>query len=402
MRPICAHFPLQPRNVFFYPGIGPRRQADLQLSTEQERAAQASKRRCASPLSPSLATATLSSIQCVHPSAHHNTMDWHASPSLAHGVNPTAPYTRAPSPPYVEVPSFGGDGPHSSFVFVPHFGNIDAGDLTEADLQIITQGQAQSTSGSNTSWKYEHRREAQPILDFIYLGPSSSARNGDFLRAHGITMVLACKDSKFGAPMLGVQKVVESIGIAFDSVDISPGNPDLVASFPIAVRKINDHLLNVYRQQALSPATQQQQQQQAMPADTIAIDQAKFRRGKVLVCCETGNGRSAAIVAAYIMAMLGAEAVKAMSFVLVQRFSAGFDDESKNHLLSFEDLLTAKRDVARQQREQQRQGMASSSVQAVSKRRIDDVGEDDLDMEDPDNPMNRGMAPFTDTSEWGY
>jgi len=321
---------------------------------------------------------------------------------MATGVNPTARYERAPSPPYIEVPigSFVG-AVDASVVMVPQFSDIDAGDLTEEDLKIITQGQAQSSNGCTNTWKYEDRREAQPITDFLYLGPSSAARDGDFLRTHGITMVLACKDSQFGAPMLGVQKVVGSMGIAFDSIDISPGNPDLVANFPIAVRKINDHLLSVYRRQALNPATQEQQQ--AMPAGQMAIDQSKFRRGKVLVCCETGNGRSAAIVAAYLMAVLGADAVKAMTFVLVQRFSALFDDESKNHLLSYEDILKATRDVVRQRREQnpQQQTMKQPSVQAGSKRRIDDVGEDDL-MEDASNPVNRGMAPFTDTSEWEH
>ncbi|KAL9032099.1 MAG: hypothetical protein Q9214_008109, partial [Letrouitia sp. 1 TL-2023] len=67
--------------------------------------------------------------------------------------------------------------------------------------------------------------------------------------------------------------------------------------------------------------------------------------GKVLVFCETGNDRSAAVVAAYILAMFDMDIVKAIQIVQAQRFCASFNDAMRKLLETWEEMLKARRDV---------------------------------------------------------
>src|SRR4051794_26949193 len=79
-----------------------------------------------------------------------------------------APYTaRPPSPPYIHVPSTLMEGDQVSIV--PSFENVDTMQLTVEDLNIITQNKTQIANESGANWKYESRRLAQPVLDFLYL-----------------------------------------------------------------------------------------------------------------------------------------------------------------------------------------------------------------------------------------
>jgi hypothetical protein len=76
------------------------------------------------------------------------------------------------------------------------------------------------------------------------------------------------------------------------------------------------------------------------------VDPSTFRRGKVLITCETGNDRSAAIAAAYIMAVFGKDMVTAVQFITVQRFCCSFDEDVKRKLQSWEDILRARSQIA--------------------------------------------------------
>jgi hypothetical protein len=120
------------------------------------------------------------------------------------------------------------------------------------------------------------------------------------------------------------------------------GIQDLSKNFDAAVRKINDHLLRVYRSQAVQHPQADSQPQEGQ----IVIDTANFKRGKVLVYCETGNDRSAAVVAAYIMSVFGMDLVPTLQFIGLQRFCTNFDDETKNWLNSYAGILHARRSVA--------------------------------------------------------
>ena len=264
-----------------------------------------------------------------------------ASPlPLSRGTVATAPYTkRPPSPPYIHVPTMTAEG---SIRIVPSYEGVNSESLTHEDLCNITQNRVQIARETGASWKYEWRRLAQPILDFLYLGPSSVAKSPDFLKAAGITMLIAARDSRMAeARLMSVDRTAQALGIATEYVDVS-GNQELIRAFPLVVRKINDHLLQVYRSQAVRARDGPQHAQ----SGEMAIDQGSFRQGKVLIFCETGNDRSAAIAAAYVMSVFNMDLVRTLQFISLQRFCVSFDEETKQWLRSYEDILKAKRMVA--------------------------------------------------------
>lgn len=259
-------------------------------------------------------------------------------PSLLNKAKPTAPYTkRAPSPPTLFIPA--GDWA-TPVKIVPRYDNVDPASLSAKDLAIITQnGLEQVAYDSAPYWAYESRRVAQPILDFLYLGPSNVIRDRQWLRAQGITMILAARDSRqAGLNLMAVDKLAHELGIEAHSIDVS-GYHELTRAFPSAIRVINNHMLRIYRDQAVENLNID------VRHETMAINEASFRRGKVLVFCETGNNRSAAIVCAYLMAVLGLGAVQACQFVAYKRLCACLDEDLKHTLVAYEDILLAQRTV---------------------------------------------------------
>ncbi|KAI1109191.1 protein-tyrosine phosphatase-like protein [Nemania sp. NC0429] len=271
-------------------------------------------------------------------------------PPLLHGARPTAPYTaRAPSPPALLIPPGNWSTPVK---IVPRYDNVDPAFLSAEDLAVITQdGIEQIAYDSAPHWAYESRRVAQPILDFLYLGPSNVIRNRPWLREEGITMVLAIRDARQASMnLMAVDKLAHDLGIEAHSIDVS-GSHELTRAFPSTIRIINDHMLRIYRGQAvensnLKPnAGHAQVEGRGAETGTMAIAEASFRRGKVLVFCETGNNRSAAIVCAYLMAVLGMPAVEACQFVTYKRLCACMDEDLKHTLVAYGDILLAQRTV---------------------------------------------------------
>jgi serine/threonine/tyrosine-interacting protein len=252
---------------------------------------------------------------------------------------------------------------------VPSFDNIDSTQLTETDVTIITQNKTQISSDSHVTWKYESRRQAQPVLDFLYLGPWSVAKDADFLTREGITMVLVARDSRMAeARLFNLTRVAQSLSLAVEHIDVT-GYQGLIRAFPVAVKAINDHLLAVYRSQAVD--VDALGGSGSSMAGQIAIDQSTFRRGKVLVCCETGNDRSAAIVAAYIMTVFNLNLIRTLQFVGLQRFCVTFDEEMKQWLRSYDDILIARRMVSRSAAEIRGQPAGKEPPKQSSKRRIE-------------------------------
>ncbi|TPX18927.1 uncharacterized protein E0L32_011405 [Thyridium curvatum] len=288
---------------------------------------------------------------------HH--LHQHTHLAVTRGTIANAPYSsRPPSPPYIHIPSLIASG-QTSMSIVPSFtGVVDSTRLTEADLRIITQDKIQIAQDASSNWRYEARREAQPILDFLYLGPSSVAKDRAFLEGNGITMLLAVRDARMAqARLMSVERTAQALGLVAEYVDVA-GPQEMIQALPLAVQKINDHLLDVYRSQAVQIGSGSGGNANAngngngtasngLEDGQIVIDNATFRRGKVLVFCETGNDRSAAIVAAYIMAVFGMDLVRTLQFIGLQRFCATFDDETKHMLQAYEDILAARRAVSR-------------------------------------------------------
>ncbi|KAF4979423.1 hypothetical protein FZEAL_4366 [Fusarium zealandicum] len=306
--------------------------------------------------------------------------------SIADYAVPNAPYTdRGPSPPFIHIPPTGhATGGDSVPALMPSYDNVDSSQLTARDVEIITQNVTQIATDRAADWSYEQRREAQQVLDFLYLGPNSVVRDHGFLQREGITMVLVVRDARM-APLklVSVEKAAQAFNLTVHYLDVQ-GNHQLISRFPEIIRAINDHLLAVYHSQA-----------QGVNQDgKLVVEPSTFRRGKVLIACETGNDRSAAIAAAYIMAIFGKDMVTAIQFICIQRFCCCFDEDAKRTLQSWEDILRARSQVALQ-------AEASRSL-GHPKRHIDEVNNEDLDMTgefalDEDRFQGReAFKPFVD------
>jgi len=207
---------------------------------------------------------------------------------------------QVPSPPHITVPPFCDE---AAPVLPPYVGyNQGHGDEI---LKHVTQGNYQVET---TEWKYPWRREAQAILAFLYLGPASIARNMDFLKKEGITMLLVVRDSVSAAQGLyNGQKAADELGIPSIFINVT-NNQDLIRAFPVAIEKINQHLEEEFLKQGGLHKPQNQ------------VPGKPNTWGKILVFCESGNERSPAVVAAYLMAMYHIDLIAAIQYIQQRRF----------------------------------------------------------------------------------
>ncbi|KAL1835542.1 hypothetical protein VTJ49DRAFT_6497 [Mycothermus thermophilus] len=393
----------------------------------------------------------------------HRPPDTHGLPGLLQPtVQPTAPYSsRPPSPPYIHVPPAGtsppttltnpyhppnstsssarqsrattpiptpspdfpattsrppgqgqGHGPSAVVMTIhPSPYAVHTTGLSADQLQIITRGTPQSAQDGSATWQYESRRAAQQVLDFLWLGPASCVRDRAWVESVGVTMVVCARDARFattssgsgsgmgeGMLVAGVKRAVAGMGVEVEGLDVADGR-ELVGAFSVAAGVVNRHMLEV------------------------AARSGGRRRGCVLMVCETGNDRSAAVVAAYLMAVYGLDTVAAVQFVQLCRFCVALGDDLKFRLRAYEDILRARGDVGAsgdgqvqlQQQQQQQQiggtppqenGRVSGAGKA--KRGIEDVMMDDgdgaggggedamaVDMDD-ERYVGRSFAPFVE------
>ncbi|KAF2231091.1 phosphatases II [Viridothelium virens] len=233
---------------------------------------------------------------------------------------------------------------------------------------------------STICWNYENRRQAQKILPFLYLGPMNAVSDRDFLRRENITMLLAIRPTSTTKSLIlnRALSMAEKLELQKGTVDVAT-MPELIAAFPMATRTINEHMLHM-RQNSMA--------------------------GKVLVFCETGNDRSAAVVVAYLMQMFAdMDLVRAIQQVQARRFCINVDDSMKHLLSSYWEILKAKQDVAAATQQNNPSQQAAHSIQIGlsksdggigSKRGHDDFFDDeamgDFDVE----TSARGIAPFRD------
>jgi serine/threonine/tyrosine-interacting protein len=176
-------------------------------------------------------------------------------------------------------------------------------------------------------------------------------------------MLFVIRDSKSATGnFLSGEKVATQLGIEAANVDVAD-TQHLTRRLREAVQIINDHLVSQYQKRHV-------------------YEPNKGQWGKVLVFCESGNERSATVVAAYLMAMYQVDAVHAIQYVQAQRFCVAFDDGLKNLLLSYQDLVQAERMTTRARRQ-----TPVVSFPPVSKR-----GRDDMSMDDEDVDMDASQA----------
>jgi len=231
-----------------------------------------------------------------------------------------------------------------------------------------------------TDWRYEWRRQAQPILSFLYLGPSVATKKVDFIRDERITMLLCVRDSKSAmGNFLSGEKVAKQLGIEAAHVDVTD-TQHLTHRLRDAVMIINEHLVSQYQMH-------------------LAYDPEKKIWGKVLVFCESGNERSATVVAAYLLAMFDVDLVGAIQYIQAQRFCVAFDDGLKNLLMSFQQLVHAEKMTVHA-----RPQIQTQAHKTHLKRSRDDMDEDmdmELDRADDEARFNgrRVFAPFRDTGQ---
>ncbi|KAI6784798.1 Serine/threonine/tyrosine-interacting protein-like protein [Emericellopsis cladophorae] len=310
---------------------------------------------------------------------------------------PSAPYSRrAPSPPALEVryPLMRRRaGSESQFVLVPSYENADAGQLTAEDLSIITGNETRLIAENKSAdWRYEDRRKAQRVLDFLYVGPVTAIRDLQFLQNEGITMIIIVRNTRL--PSRSLEMASQQLGIVGEYVEVM-GTQQLIHNLPKTISTINQHLLHVYRSQA----------HQCTLDGEMVVDPATFKRGKVLVTCESGNELSPAIVAAYIMAVYGNSFESAVQFIVVQRFCVSIDASLKQMLCTWGGILNARAVVSRDR------GPVGSEVGArpikTAKRAIHDTispedhtpDQDKSHMQDQERFCGReAFAPFHDVA----
>ncbi|KAI9711678.1 MAG: hypothetical protein M1812_007111 [Candelaria pacifica] len=330
------------------------------------------------------------------------------SAPLSFSHEPSHEYSyRVPSPPRIVVPppSVGTEVPGQRSFSPPMHLDFESNDLANRQfLDTVTFGD--STQLHNMlDWKYEWRRKAQRVLPFLHLGPVGSMKDREYLRQEGITMLLAVRNtSSAHAKLLDGSKIAADLGIQYQTIDVA-GNPELIAAFPRAINTINRHLSEVYGTRQPNSVLSGNGE----PGQT----NSRPTPGKVLVYCESGNERSAGVVAAYLMAMYHLAITDAVQIVQGQRFCACFDDSLKYLLQSYQTILEAKRDVARSNRNTPQavqkddiptrisRNNQGAAAQKKGKRMLDDTYDMDTEMEDGYDQMDlerfeqrQAFAPF--------
>ncbi|KAH7084292.1 hypothetical protein FB567DRAFT_528755 [Paraphoma chrysanthemicola] len=281
---------------------------------------------------------------------------------------------RLPTPPRIIVP------PPTLTTEIPgltvsHGGDVDLSFLRELDLADII------SKNTLLDWAYERRRQAQMILPWLYLGPMVAAKDTAFLVREGITMAFAIRARENS--MTGAIQYSRSVCAEIATIDV-PTFHDLIGRFAETTRMINTHVAR-YREHALQTTGQ-------------------ATLGKVLVFCESGNEKSAAIVAAYLMTTLeDFDHVKSMQVCQAQRFCVNYDDTLKNILRSYWDILQAQRSVVPSNGVSGNGNRTHLQVanQSRPKRSIESMRDDDdvdmengMDVEDAARFEGRDATPF--------
>jgi len=175
-------------------------------------------------------------------------------------------------------------------------------------------------------WTYEMRREMQEILPGVFLGPYGSAKDRNELMNKGITHVLIVRstlerrlDPKFPAEL------------KYQIVEVPEGpTENLILYFPEC---------------------------------NACIQQAINEGGKILVHCNAGLSRSAAVVVAYVMESLRMPFTEAIQHVQSRRCCIHISEALHNQLREFETIY-------------QNRGLVGPRIGWDQKKRAFEPGED--------------------------
>ncbi|CEJ82221.1 hypothetical protein VHEMI02298 [[Torrubiella] hemipterigena] len=284
---------------------------------------------------------------------------------------PIAPYTLgSPSAPLIAIPVAGGRQPtkdgdialKSTLDLSPSSLQAAVCGLSSDELAVVMPKESATASTDRSeSWAYEMRWQAQPILDFLYLGPTAAVKDVDFMRNSQITLLVIIRDSRMRNTKAQVaERISSELGfqIRYAYVD---GTQALIHDIPSLIEDINRHILSVYNSTNGSC------------------------RGKVLITCETGNGRSAAVAAAYLMQLYGRDVVTVVQFMILQRFCVNFDEDIKQMLTTWAGLLKAKAS-----------GLSHDLPNRAKRRRDDDVIDQEMEEDGQRFTGRENFAPFID------
>ena len=247
-------------------------------------------------------------------------------------------------------------------------------------------------------WQYDMRWQAQSILPFLYLGPSSSARDQSFLKQAGITLLVAVRQAtaaRARPSFLNPAPIAAQLGIAAMTLDIDSPY-ELRSRLASSIKSINDHL-----------------EQSCTGHLASTLDDVK---GRVLVYCESGSERSPILIAAYLMVVCGLDAISSLQVIQSQRFCLSPTDSMKEMLLNLEDYLDAEQDVLATRTTEAQIDIHNSTVvngqpsfarlNKPRKRDIDesyddgDIDQNMLDVTEAEGDVDRrlGQAPFADVN----
>jgi hypothetical protein len=261
--------------------------------------------------------------------------------------------------------------------------DVDMSFLRDLALDDIVQ------KNTLLEWVYEHRRQAQMVLPWLYLGPMLAARDKAFLAREGITLAIGVRARENS--MNGAIRAASEVCAEVTTVE-APTYQALIGKLADITKTINTHVARV-RQMAI--------QQTGQPSF-----------GKVLIFCESGNEMSATVAVSYLMETLSDfDYIKAMQVCQAQRFCANFDDTSKNILRAYWDIIQAKRSVATYNAQTNGANLHAdknaahlqSSFAIKTKRTIEQTHDDDdvdmggdVDFSDALRFQGRDTTPFQD------
>ena len=236
---------------------------------------------------------------------------------------------RIPTPPRIVIP------PLVSWNHEPqlwHLGEIISHPDPTINIDFLKNTNYTSTllaKNLTGGWRYDNRRSAQSILSFLYLGPLHAAKDRDFLQREEITMLLgiSIKSGVGAALTMGAIRVANELNLTNATLEVATPH-ELITIFPKATTLINTHLRELHNRATLNPA-------------------GGIRSGKVLIFCESGNEKSAAVTVAYLMENFDdVDYIKACQICNTRRFCCSFDDHMKQMLRTYDDILNARRGVA--------------------------------------------------------
>jgi serine/threonine/tyrosine-interacting protein len=237
-------------------------------------------------------------------------------------------------------------------------------------------------------WEYRNRTTAQVILPFLLLGPMNSARDPEFLRKAGVTMLVAVRSKRSvekSPHLMNPLRFPSAEGLVTATFDIDSAF-DAIRGRSIIIKTMNDHI--------------------EASCASKSVDRLEDIPAKILVFCETGNERSPVLVAMYLMVVWGLDAVSAYQAVQARRFGIGLLPTMVDMLESLSEVLKAERQVMATQREFL--AVRPLKDNKVVKRNIEETFTSD---DDRDNDMDSsgslavehttrpGTAPFSDKAD---